>query len=91
MLAIKNLLNRFSYSLVWCNLINCIGIQDKVLGAKVRLDLEDIQQHIEWIKKRTIRLNLCDVLEREMAVISPDGRWHHQTDNGQGSHYIRWV
>ena len=39
MLAIKYLFNRFSYSLVWCNLINCVGIQDKALGSKVRLDL----------------------------------------------------
>ena len=90
MLAIKNLFNRFSYSLVWCNLINCIGIQDKVLGSKVRLKVEEIQQHIEWIKRRSILLNFCDHLERPMALISPDGSWDEETDNSQGSPYIRF-
>lgn len=89
MLAIKNLFNRFSYSLVWCNLINCIGIQDKVLGSKIRLPVEEIQQHIQFIKRRSIVLNLCDHLERPMAVISPDGTWNGETDNSQGSPYIR--
>ena len=89
MLAIKNLFNRFSYSLVWCNLINCIGIQDKVLGSKIRLPVEEIQQHIQFIKRRSIVLNLCDHLERPMALISPDGTWNGETDNSQGSPYIR--
>merc|ERR1712156_150036 len=89
MLAIKYLFNRFSYSLVWCNLINCIGIQDKAFGSKVRLDLEDIQQHISIVQRRTISLNNCDHLERPLAVISPEGEWHNQTDNGQGSQFIR--
>ena len=91
MLAIKNLLNRFSYSLVWCNMINCIGVQDKVLGKEVRLAVEEIQQHIEYIKRRSIWLNYCDHLERPLAVISPDGRWLGETDNSQGSPYIRLV
>ena len=89
MLAIKNLFNRFSYSLVWCNLINCIGIQDKVLGSPVRLEVEEIQQHIDWIKKRSIILNHCDDQERPMALVTPDGRWTEETDNSQGSPYIR--
>ena len=44
MLAIKYLLNRFSYSLVWCNLLNCIGIQDDVLGSQLRLELGKIKE-----------------------------------------------
>ena len=89
MLAIKRLLNRFSYSLVWCNLLNCIGIQDEVLGSPVRLPVEEIQQHIDWVRPRGIELNLCDKLARPMAVIEPDGSWAADTDNGQGSQYIR--
>merc|ERR1719192_2234704 len=89
MLAIKNLFNRFSYSLVWCNLVNCIGIQDKVLGSEVRLDQEVVQQHILTIQKRTLYLNKCDPLERPMAVITPDGKWEKESDNSQGSQYIR--
>merc|ERR1712156_915319 len=54
MLAIKRLLNRFSYSLVWCNLLNCIGIQDQILGGPVRLQLGDIQQEMHKIVKRNI-------------------------------------
>ena len=91
MLAIKNLFNRFSYSLVWCNLINCIGIQDKVLGSQVRLEVEEIQQHIQWIRKRSIILNYCDARERPLALVSPEGRWNQETDNSQGSPYIRFT
>ena len=91
MLAIKRLLNRFSYSLVWCNLLNCIGIQDEVLGSPVRLPVEEVQQHIEWVRPRGIELNLCDKKARPMAIIKPDGTWDQNTDNGQGSQYIRWV
>ena len=89
MLAIKFLFNRFSYSLVWCNMINCIGIQDDILGSEVRLDLEDIQQHILTIKERSMLLNLCDRQERPLAVISPEGKWEGETDNAQGSPIIR--
>ena len=89
MLAIKFLFNRFSYSLVWCNMINCIGIQDDILGSGVRLDLEDIQQHILTIKERSMLLNLCDRQERPLAVISPEGKWEGETDNAQGSPIIR--
>jgi len=89
MLAIKRLLNRFSYSLVWCNLLNCIGIQDEVLGSPVRLPVEEVQQHIQWVRPRGIELNLCDKKARPMAIIKPDGTWDQNTDNGQGSQYIR--
>ena len=89
MLAIKRLLNRFSYSLVWCNLLNCIGIQDEVLGSPVRLPVEEIQQHIDWVRPRGIELNLCDKQARPMAVIEPEGTWKQNTDNGQGSQFIR--
>ena len=99
MLAMKRLLNRFSYSLVWCNKINCAAIQDHILGGPVRLELGDIQQEMQDIKGRgkfddrcmaEICLMTCDPEERPMAVISPDGRWHrNDTDNGQGSPRIR--
>ena len=36
-------------------------------------------------------MNNCDHLERPLAVISPEGEWHNQTDNGQGSQFIRWT
>ena len=100
MLAMKRLLNRFSYSLVWCNKINCAAIQDQILGGPVRLQLGDIQQEMQEIRGRgkfddrcraEICLMTCDPEERPMAVISPDGRWHrNDTDNGQGSPRIRW-
>ena len=85
MLAMKRLLNRFSYSLVWCNKINCAAIQDHILGGPVRLQLGDIQQEMHKIRKRTkydaecpasekIYQMTCDHEERPMAVISEDGR-----------------
>ena len=85
MLAMKRLLNRFSYSLVWCNKINCAAIQDHILGGPVRLQLQDIQQEMHKIRKRTkydaecpaseeIYKMMCDNEDRPMAVISPDGR-----------------
>ena len=99
MLAMKRLLNRFSYSLVWCNKINCAAIQDHILGGPVRLQLGDIQQEMQKIRGRGKLIDrcssdmcvmTCDSEERPMAVISPDGRWHrNDTDNGQGSPRIR--
>ena len=85
MLAMKRLLNRFSYSLVWCNKINCAAIQDHILGGPVRLKLQDIQQEMQEIRGRTrydagcpasekIYQMMCDHEERPLAVISPDGR-----------------
>ena len=85
MLAMKRLLNRFSYSLVWCNKINCAAIQDHILGGPVRLQLGDIQQEMQEIRGRSkydagcpaskhIYQMMCDNEERPMAVISPDGR-----------------
>ena len=71
MLAIKNLFNRFSYSLVWCNLINCIGIQDKVLGSPVRLEVEEIQQHIEWIQRETYPAFSLGVYMRTFLCMKP--------------------
>ena len=85
MLAMKRLLNRFSYSLVWCNKINCAAIQDHILGGPVRLKLQDIQQEMQEIRGRSkydaecpasekIYQMMCDHEERPMAVISSDGR-----------------
>ena len=91
MLAIKYLLNRFSYSLVWCNLINCIGIQDNILGTALRLGVEEIQQHIVTMRTRSLFFNNCDYLERPLALISSEGRWEEEDDNGQGSQFIRLV
>ena len=71
------------------SLVNCIGIQDKVIGSKVRLSLEDTQQHIALIQSRAMVLNHCDQLERPLALISPDGKWEKESDNSQGSQYIR--
>ena len=42
------------------------------------------------LKRRSIYLNYCDDLDRPMAVVSPDGRWTEETDNVQGSPYVRW-
>ena len=50
---------------------------------------EEIQQHISIVKRRSVRLNPCDYLERPLAVITPEGKWEEDDDNGQGSQFIR--
>ena len=62
MLAIRRLLQRFLYSLVWCNKVNCLAVQDEVLGGKVHLPLDTLDRG---------RLNQhpCDRKHRPMAVI----------------------
>ena len=40
LLAVQYLLNRFSYSLVFCNKVNCIGVEDSLLDSPARLQTE---------------------------------------------------
>jgi|ERR1712192_88431 len=40
LLALKLLLQRFNYSVVWCNKVNCLAVRDSELGCSLRLPLE---------------------------------------------------
>ena len=82
LLAVQYLLNRFSYSLVYCNKVNCIGVQDSLLDQPVRLPTE-------FFNRGRLDQHRCDGQGRLLAVIEPTGRWAGQTDGGQGSPHIR--
>lgn len=82
LLAAKYLMERFFYSVVWCNKVNCMGVLDSVLGGNVRLDLKHLY-------KGRLDQHKCDTQAREMAIIGENGKWTGQTDGGQGSPHIR--
>ena len=82
LLAVSYLFNRFSYSLVWCNKVNCIGVRDDALGIPLR------RPAAEFSGAR-LDQHPCDKERREMAVISPDGTWKGDSDKGKGSPHIR--
>ena len=82
LLAVSYLFNRFNYSLVWCNTVNCIGIKDEVLGVRLR------RHPTEFLGPR-LDQHKCDNQRREMAVINEKGFWTGETDSGQGSPHIR--
>ena len=82
LLAVSYLFNRFSYSLVWCNKVNCIGVRDKVLGFPLR------KAASEFLGPR-LDQHRCDDQDREMAVIGRDGTWNGTLDGGEGSPHIR--
>jgi len=82
MLAMKYLMERFNYSLVWCNKVNCMAVLDSALGGKVRLPLQ-------FLDSGRLDMHKCDDKQRPMALIGPDGHWSGDTDLGQGSPHIR--
>ena len=82
LLATQYLFNRFSYSLVYCNKVNCIGVQDSLLDQPVRLPTE-------FFNRGRLDQHRCDSQGRLLAVVEPTGRWAGQTDGGQGSPHIR--
>jgi hypothetical protein len=83
LLAVKHLMERFHYSLVWCNKVNCLGVEDAALvGGEVRLPLERLDAG-------RLDQHACDSKHRHMALIGEDGRWSGETDGGEGSPHIR--
>ena len=84
LLALSYLFNRFSYSLVWCNRVNCIGVHDDVLGLPLRRPVVEFQGP-------RLDKHKCDDHRREMAVIGVDGRWNGTSDGGKGSPHIRYL
>ena len=82
MLAVQYLFTRFSYSMVWCNRVNCLGVEDQVLGARLRLPVSEfyvgrLDQH------------RCDEKNRELAIITKQGKYEGDSDGGEGSPHIR--
>ena len=82
LLATYYLFNRFQYSMVWCNVVNCIGVRDDVLGFPLR------RPHEEFYTQR-LDQHLCDYKRRWMAVINENGTWTGETDSGKGSPHMR--
>ena len=83
-LACQYLFNRFSYSLVWCNVVNCIGIQDSILGEPVRLPIEAFSD-----PRQNVTGHRCDKKRRPMAIITPEGKYEGDNDGGFGPPRIR--
>ena len=82
LLATQYLFNRFSYSLVYCNKVNCIGVADSLLDQPVRLETE-------FFDRGRLDQHRCDGKKRALALIQPTGRWTGEDDGGQGSPHIR--
>lgn len=82
LLAAKYLMERFHYSMVWCNKVNCMGVLDSELGSEVRLDLSQLEHG-------RLDMHKCDDKRREMAMIGSDGKWTGETDRGSGSPHMR--
>ena len=82
MLAVQYLLNRFSYSMVWCNKVNCMGVRDEILGQPLRLP-------VTGFDRGRLDQHRCDEKNRLLAVITPQGTYEGETDNGVGSPHIR--
>jgi len=82
LLACQYLFNRFSYSMVYCNLVNCVAIRDDILPHPVRLPTKVFHRYNSFITR-------CDQKKRPMAIIEKNGKWEGRTDNGNGSFYIR--
>lgn len=78
------LFNRFNYSMVFCNHVNCFAVSDEAMGLYVRRPISEmfVQNYDGWGHK-------CDYANRSMAVIAESGRWLGETDEGRGSSRIR--
>jgi len=82
-LAMKYLMERFQYSLVWCNKVNCMAVLDTALGGQIRLPMR-------FLDSGRLDMHKCDKKHRPMAIIGPDGHWSAgETDGGNGSPHIR--
>jgi len=82
LLALKLLLERFKYSVVWCNKVNCLAVKDSELGTSLRLPLEVLDNG-------RLDQHRCDDKNRPLAIIDEDGRWSGKSDGGKGSPHIR--
>jgi len=82
LLAVKYLMERFGYSVVWCNTVNCMAVEDAAMGSKVRID-------IAYLDKGPLDVHSCDYKMRPMAIIGNNGKWNGLTDEGEGSDAIR--
>ena len=99
LLATQYLLNRFSYSMVFCNKVNCIGVADSLLDQPVRYQYQKYFQSLsisrllrletEFFDRGRLDQHQCDKRNRAMAVIQPSGEWTGEDDQGQGSPHIR--
>lgn len=83
LLALKLLLERFKYSVVWCNKVNCLAVKDSELGTSLRLNISEV------LDKGRLDQHPCDDKNRSLAIIDQDGRWTGKTDGGRGSPHIR--
>ena len=82
MLALKYLMNRFSYSMVFCNYVNCVGVQDDQLEFPLRFGVEKFNTQM-------VPIHPCDRGRRPLAVITSEGRWEGENDGGEGSSGVR--
>jgi len=86
-LALYYLFNRFGYSLVFCNYINCFAVRDELLGLYIRRPMSAIfVQNIDAIGGFN---HLCDYNNKSFAIIDPSGKWLGEDDRGLGSSTIR--
>jgi len=83
-LGANYLFNRFNYSMVFCNYVNCFAVSDEAMGVYVRRPVAElfVQNYDGWGHR-------CDYANRSMAIISPLGVWDGETDQGAGSPRIR--
>ena len=84
LLAAKLLLQRFHYSIVWCNVVNCLAVLDSALGSPARLSPSFLYKGRGVMEEYP-----CDHRARQMALIGEDGRWDGRKDGGEGSPNIR--
>ena len=67
LLAVQYLFNRFSYSMVYCNKVNCIGVQDSLLDTPVRLQAE-------FFNRGRLDQHQCDGERRALARGEREGQ-----------------
>jgi len=84
MLALHYLFNRFGYSLLLCNIVNCFAVRDKEFDVCIRRPIDDI-----FLKNGWGEGHVCDYSNRSMAVIDPTGLWTGMDDRGEGSPQVR--
>eukprot|EP00090_Calanus_glacialis_P004075 TRINITY_DN13022_c0_g1_i1.p1 TRINITY_DN13022_c0_g1~~TRINITY_DN13022_c0_g1_i1.p1 ORF type:complete len:322 (+),score=55.29 TRINITY_DN13022_c0_g1_i1:56-1021(+) len=83
MLAMSYLFNRFEYSVLFCNYINCFAVRDDVLGVYIRRPINEI--HVQ----NGGGGHYCDYSNRSFAIIDPSGFWLGEDDGGLGSPSLR--
>ena len=64
----KYLVERFDYSLVWCNTINCLAVEDAAMGGQVRMAPEALY-------RGRLDAHRCDDQQRHMAIIGKAWTW----------------